>query len=237
MSARRLAKFTIGGVALVALLASAAIYFYPRVETAALSYNIRGVDVSAHQGSIDWRTLKTDQVSFAYIKATEGGDFVDTKFAINWRRSARAGLPHGAYHFLTQCQTGLVQARNFIAIVPREPDALPPAVDAEHMGPCTKGPTVRDIAAELEVFLDEVEHHYGKRPIIYTTSEFHDAYLSGRFPNEKFWIRSIFVSPNFRQNQWIFWQYHNKAVRQGVTGPVDLNAYRGTQAEFDALMK
>ena len=114
---------------------------------------------------------------------------------------------------------------------------LPHVVDAEHMGPCKKGPTVKDITAELEVFLDEVERHYGKRPIIYTTSEFHDAYLARLFPKERFWIRSIFVAPSFRQDQWIFWQYHNKAARQGVTGPIDLNAFRGTQAEFDALMK
>jgi len=96
---------------------------------------------------------------------------------------------------------------------------------------------VKDIVAELEVFLDEVERHYGKRPIIYTTQEFHDAYLVGLFPDERFWVRSLFFEPAFRQRQWIFWQYHNKGARAGVAGPVDLNAYSGTQPEFDALMK
>jgi len=222
-------------------LAAAHFFFgalaWTNLEPAAISYKIRGVDVSAHQGTIDWPKLKADKVAFAYIKASEGGDFNDQLFTVNWRAAAKAGVPHGAYHFLTQCQPGLAQAQNFVRTVPVEPDALPPAVDAEHMGPCTKGPQVKDIAAELEAFLAEVELHYGKRPIIYTTQEFHDAYLVGLFPDERFWIRSLFFEPGFRNSQWTFWQYHNKGQRAGIVGVVDLNAFRGTQAEFDALMQ
>jgi lysozyme len=43
------------------------------------------------------------------------------------------------------------------------------------------------------------------------------------------------IEPDFREAQWVFWQYHNRGRRAGVEGPVDLNAYRGTQAELDAL--
>lgn len=224
-------------VSIVGLAAGAAVVFYPRIEPSTEAYSVRGVDVSAHQGAIDWRVLEVDRVAFAFIKATEGGDFVDAEFANNWRRSARTDILRSAYHFLTQCQTGLTQARHFIATVPREPDSLPHVVDAEHMGPCRKGPAVKDIAAELKVFLDEVEAHYGKRPIIYTTQEFHDAYLTGLFPDERFWIRSLIVEPGFRQDQWLFWQYNNKGVRAGVKGPVDLNAFRGTLPELKALTK
>jgi lysozyme len=224
-------------VALLGLAAGAAVLAWPKLEPAAMSYKIRGVDVSAHQGTIDWAQLKADGVAFAYIKASEGGDFTDPEFANNWRAAAKAGVPRGAYHFLTQCRSGLDQARHFIRTVPREPDALPPVVDAEHMGPCTKGPQVKDIVAEIEVFLDEAELHYGKRPIIYTTQEFHDAYLAGLFPDERFWVRSLFFEPAFRKNQWTFWQYHNKGQRAGVKGPIDLNAFYGAQAEFDALMQ
>jgi lysozyme len=224
-------------VSVVGLATGAAVMFYPRMEPSTEAYSVRGVDVSAHQGAIDWRVLEVDRVSFAFIKATEGGDFVDAEFANNWRRSGRTDILRGAYHFLTQCQTGLTQARHFIATVPREAGSLPHVVDAEHMGPCRKGPTVKDIAAELDVFLDEVEAHYGKRPIIYTTQEFHDAYLVGLFPNERFWIRSLIVEPGFRRDQWAFWQYNNRGVRAGVKGPVDLNVFRGTPAELEALAK
>ena len=39
-----------------------------------------GIDVSAHQDGIDWRRVADDDITFAYIKATEGGDFTDDRF-------------------------------------------------------------------------------------------------------------------------------------------------------------
>jgi len=188
-----------------------------------------GVDVSHHQGAIDWRALAADDVAFAYIKATEGADHVDTRFAFNWREAAAAGLHRGAYHFFTLCQSGARQAANFIETVPREIGALPAAVDLEHMGPCRRGPTMTDIGAEARVFMDRLEAHYGVRPIVYTTREFHDAHLSA-MQGERFWIRSLGVEPRFRQREWIIWQHHNRGHKRGVSGPIDLNAFRGDAA-------
>ncbi len=195
---------------------------------------IQGVDVSWHQGAIDWRTLASDDVAFAYIKATEGADHVDQRFAFNWREAGDAGLYRGAYHFFTLCQPGARQASNFIAVVPRIDGALPPALDLEHMGPCREGPTMPDVIAEARVFLDRVEAHYGVRPIIYTTREFHDAHLA-ELSGERFWIRSIATPPNFRQRDWIIWQHHNRGHRRGVEGPIDLNAFRGDAAALAAF--
>lgn len=192
---------------------------------------IQGVDVSWHQGAIDWRTLATDDVAFAYIKATEGGDYVDPMFAANWRQAGEAGLYRGAYHFFTLCRPGAQQASNFIAVVPRVAGALPPAVDLEHMGPCREGATMPDVIAEAHTFMDRVEAHYGVRPIIYTTRQFHDAHLA-ELQGERFWIRSIATPPAFREDDWVIWQHHNRGHRRGVSGPVDLNAFRG---DADAL--
>ncbi len=191
----------------------------------------QGVDVSHHQGPIDWRTLAADDVAFAYIKATEGADHVDPRFAFNWREAAAAGLHRGAYHFFTLCQPGARQAAHFIDTVPREAGALPAAVDLEHMGPCRQGPTMSDVAEQARIFMDRVEAHYGVRPIIYTTREFHDAHLAG-VTGERFWIRSLGVEPRFRQREWVIWQHHNRGHKRGVSGPIDLNAFRG---DADAL--
>jgi lysozyme len=190
---------------------------------------VQGVDVSHHQGAIDWRTLAADDIAFAYIKATEGADHIDARFAFNWREAAAAGLYRGAYHFFTLCRSGASQAQNFIAVVPRDAGALPAAVDLEHMGPCRRGPTMTDVVGEARIFMDAVEAHYGVRPIIYTTREFHDAYLSD-VTGERFWIRSLGVSPRFRERDWIIWQHHNRGHKRGVSGPIDLNAFRGDAA-------
>jgi lysozyme len=208
---------------------------FSRIELAPLRYEVIGVDVSRHQGAIDWRMLAGSGVNFAYIKATEGAAFRDSHFAANWSESAIAGVPRGAYHFLTQCRTGADQAQNFIATVPRDPQALPHVVDAEHMGPCRNGPAVADVAQEIETFLMLVEAHYGRRPIIYTTFEFHDAYLQGRFAGERFWLRSILLPPQFGTRSWVIWQYHNRGRRPGIAGEVDLNAFNGSRPDFAAF--
>src|SRR5262249_10226101 len=87
----------IGGPLAAALLALAAPVAFGAWNPWAASYP-QGVDVSAHQGPIDWRTLSAN-ARFAYIKATEGADYVDPRFAFNWREAARVGMPHGAYHY------------------------------------------------------------------------------------------------------------------------------------------
>jgi len=195
---------------------------------------VQGVDVSHHQGAIDWRALASDDVRFAYIKATEGGDHVDTRFAFNWEQAGAAGLYRGAYHFFTLCQPGAAQAANFMAVVPSAPGALPHALDMEHMGPCREGTTISDVVGEMRIWLDLVEAHYGARPLIYTTREFHDAHLRD-VTGERFWIRSISVRPRFREHEWVVWQHHNRGHKNGVSGPIDLNAFRGDAAALAAF--
>src|SRR5262245_14980189 len=102
----------------------------------------QGVDVSAHQGRIDWDSLARAGVRFAYIKASEGASFVDPRFSANWRDAARAGVRRGAYHRFTLCRSPAAQAANFMRIVPRAGDAMPPAVDVENFQDCASRTSV-----------------------------------------------------------------------------------------------
>lgn len=219
-----------GGVGLGGALA------YPYIEPARLWYDVIGVDVSHHQGEIDWPRLARTDIVFAYIKASEGGDFRDRRFATNWMEARTAGVVRGAYHFFTQCRPGVEQARNFMAAVPPEEGTLPPVVDLEHLGPCRSGPQVADLVREIDTFLATLEEHYGRRPVLYTDAWFNAVYLQGHFVRETFWTRSIFLPPWFRTSQWLFWQYHHSGRRPGIDGPVDLNAFRGSRGAFDAFV-
>lgn len=210
--------------ALAALLVAAGGWYWSQT---AMGPHVNGVDVSHHQGAIDWRALARDDVHFAYIKASEGGDFVDPRFGENWDAALAAGLYVGGYHFFTLCRPGEDQALHFAATLKADgPRVMPPAVDLEHMGPCRKGPAISDVEGEVRAFLAAMERLYGVRPILYTTQEFHDAYLTG-LQNERFWLRSLFRKPGFRQDDWIIWQHHNRGTKRGVRGPIDLNSFRG----------
>jgi lysozyme len=206
------------------LLAAAGGWYWSQT---AIGPHIEGVDVSNHQGAIDWRALAADDVHFVYIKASEGGDFVDQRFAENWQAALAAGLYVGGYHFFTLCRSGVDQARHFAAVLPDDgPRVMPPAVDLEHMGPCRKGPTIENVEAEVQAFLAAMEQFYGARPILYTTREFHDAHITA-LRGERYWLRSLFRKPDFRENDWIIWQHHNRGSKRGVPGPIDLNSFRG----------
>ncbi|MFO0625291.1 MAG: GH25 family lysozyme [Polyangiales bacterium] len=194
---------------------------------------LTGVDVSHHQGRIDWSALAGTDVRFAYLKATEGGSHVDPRFRENWEGARAAGIPRGAYHFFTLCRPGVQQAANFLATVPADPDALAPALDLEHMGPCREGPAMTDVPREVGDFLARVEAARGRRPILYVTEEFHALHLRG-LRGERFWIRALFQRPDFRTEEWVLWQHHNRGRRRGVQGPVDLNALRGPLATLRA---
>lgn len=194
-------------------------------------YPLRGIDVSHHQGAIDWTAVARDDVAFAYLKASEGGDHRDRLFAENWRSARAAGVATGAYHFFTFCRSGAEQARNFIAAVPVEADALPPAVDLEFGGNCGARPDGAAMRVELDAFLIAVENAYAKPALLYVTPEFFDAYRES-LPARALWRRSIVRAPDARAS-WAVWQYHNRARVDGIVGPVDLNAYAGDKAAFE----
>ena len=225
---------------LLALLVLAAIFVYfawPYSDLIWFRYGVKGIDVSHHQGKIDWQALANSDIAFAYMKATEGGTFVDDQFAANWKAAKDAGLAVGAYHFFTQCKTGEEQAKSFLAQLPKDKDQLLPVLDAEKMEACSDGTTTIDVPKEVLSFLDAVERDAGCRPIIYTDANFDDVYLAGKFKTEKYWARSLFWPPDYREKNWVYWQYTELGQRRGVNTPLDLDIYRGRPADFAAFRK
>jgi len=201
------------------------------------AYPVQGVDVSHHQGPIAWTRLPKGAFAFAYIKASEGGDFVDPRFHENWQGARDAGLTVGAYHFFTLCKSGFEQAKNFIGLVPVEPGMLVPVVDLELGGNCATRPAQAAFLVELQHFMDLIAVTYGQRPILYTTYEFAEAYLPAELiRSERIWFRDVVRRPSGRfSGRWTFWQFANNGAVDGIGKRVDLNVFRGSPAEFRAL--
>ena len=200
-------------------------------------YRIHGTDVSKYQGDIDWQRVRASGTSFAYIKATEGGDVADERFADNWHGAARAGLPRGAYHYYYFCRTAAEQADWFISHVPSDGGALPAVLDMEwtHKSrTCTKRPAPETVRAEMEVYLERVARHYGKRPIVYTTVDFYHENDLGRMRGTDFWLRSVAGHPSaiYPNQKWAFWQYTGTGVVPGIAGNTDINVFAGTRPQW-----
>ncbi|MEZ5777890.1 MAG: GH25 family lysozyme [Paracoccaceae bacterium] len=196
-------------------------------------YPVHGIDVSRYQGNVDWPAVSRSGISFAYLKATEGGDHLDPSFAGHWRSAGRTGLPRGAYHFFYFCTPAADQARWFIRNVPREAGALPPVLDIEwnHRSPtCRTRPDAETVRAEVRTFQRIVGAHYGQRPVIYTTVDFWERNELARLSGEEFWLRSVAGHPSetYPGARWSFWQYTGTGVVPGIGPEVDINAFAGS---------
>ncbi|MGH1505843.1 MAG: GH25 family lysozyme [Acidimicrobiales bacterium] len=187
-----------------------------------------GVDVSNHQGDIDWQAVADDDIEFAYVKATEGGDFVDARFADNWREARAAGLEVGAYHFFTLCRPGAEQAANFLATVPPGEADLPPVIDLEFGGNCSARPAPDVLRAEVEVWIETVEAATGDDVVLYVMDDFDDRYgITDAFERDR-WERRILRRP---ERDWVFWQLSFFSQVDGIEGGVDLDVRRAPAAD------
>ncbi len=193
-----------------------------------------GIDVSHHQGVINWDKVSQNNIQFVFLKATEGGDFKDTRFQVNLKQASRTSLLVGAYHFFTLCRSGRDQAKNFIHSVDRKKIHLPPVIDLEFVGNCKKRPNQLQFDKELKDYIKKIENHYQKSPIFYTTYEFFEKYLNhSAYKKYTLWLRNIFSKPDTLKGwDWTFWQYSDNSRLQGIIGPVDMNLFKGSLQEL-----
>lgn len=196
-------------------------------------YPVRGVDVSSYQGVIDWKVLASQNLSFAFIKATEGSSHVDPYFSRNFEAAVKQGLRVSAYHFFSFQSMGKTQADNYIRTVEKKDNMLPPVVDFEfYSGMPNPLPPIEETRKQLSDLLSFLENYYGMKPIIYATKRSYKKYLKGYFDEYDFWMRDIYFEPSA---EWKFWQYSNRGLLNGYKGSekyIDLDVFNGTMDDF-----
>lgn len=232
------------GLALIGVLAACGANYYPAKGdnkphpgvARAHSLPIHGIDVSRHQGNIDWRAVAQAGTRFAYIKATDGGDYLDPNFRTNWDQARAAGIPRGAYHFVYWCRPAAEQVAWFAANVPAEPDALPPVLDLEwnNGSSCKHNLSREEVLEKVRVLLAGMEAHTGKVPVIYTDINFHRDVLEGVQIDNPMWLRSTAAQPDERYSNrpFTFWQYTQTGTVPGIRTEVDRNAWYGSESDW-----
>ena len=195
-------------------------------------YSLDGLDVSHHQGEIDWEKVDR-KYQFVFIKATEGDDFVDKRFYENAERIKGTQRVLGAYHFFHFNYGGLEQANNYINTVGNIID-LPPVVDFEFTGNPKRFDKQR-VYNELKICIDSLENYYGHKVIIYATRSTYIQFIKNNFDNP-IWYRSIMFPIGKSIKNVLFWQYHNSAIIEGINAKVDLNVFKGDILELKKLI-
>ena len=180
------------------------------------------MDVSHHQGEIDWERVRRDRIRFAYLKASEGSGFTDPRFLTNARAARAAGLRVGGYHYFSLCSPGAAQAEHFAQVLRSAPPrSMPPAIDLELLGNCADPPRRPELLAEVRAFIDVVERRTGREVVVYAYPEFEARYRFAPELQRRQWVRRIGSTPPARD--WFIWQKDDQAFIDGIDGTTDLN--------------
>lgn len=201
-------------------------------------FTIHGIDISHHNKFIKWENVKyiygfEDSLSFVFIKATEGGDHLDSLFTKNWNGSKKSSLLRGAYHYFKPGVDATKQAEWFIKNANLQVGDLPPVIDVEE----SRFGWGYSLEQEVLVMAELLEKRYGIKPIIYTTHNFYEIYFYGsEFLSYPFWIARYNYHHRISSlNFWQFWQHSEKGAVTGITDAVDLNVFFASKEELQAL--
>jgi GH25 family lysozyme M1 (1,4-beta-N-acetylmuramidase)/peptidoglycan hydrolase-like protein with peptidoglycan-binding domain len=211
-----------------------------RAEVELEAEYVLGIDVSHHNGAIEWSRVAAAGHRFAFCKATEGVHFEDPRFDDNWRGMRDAGLLRSAYHFADPTVDPREQAKHFFSVVGKlGPGDLPPVLDLEKVTSLSPGKTV-DFALRC---LEHIEALFDARPIFYTYPGYWGSALGGtdRLKDYLLWeahytsaAQPLSMTP---WRGWTLWQYTNKGRVPGIAGNVDVNRFRGGLDELRGLAR
>ena len=191
-------------------------------------YPVTGIDISKHTGKIDWEKIKKQNISFVYIKATEGQDYIDPNYYINLTHALKSNLKVGEYHFFRFNKSGKVQAENFLAHALHNPGKLTPVVDIEEWGNLPIYKSDKEIRRQINIFLLTVESVVGGKMIIYTNLDSYNRFIKGEFVHNPIWICTFNKNPKLPDNRnWLFWQHAHNGKLAGINGNVDINTFNG----------
>jgi lysozyme len=187
-----------------------------------------GIDVSEYQGKISWSYVDTIEnkypLHFVFIRATAGNDAVDRRFKRNWEGAKKNKMIRGAYHYYRPNENSLEQAALFIKTVRLQKGDLPPVLDIEKL---PKNQSMTNLKIGLRRWLQAIESHYKVKPIIYTGEKYYDDFLKEEFSDYLFWIANYNFYREEIQDDWLFWQFTERAAVPGIVGNVDVNIYNG----------
>jgi GH25 family lysozyme M1 (1,4-beta-N-acetylmuramidase) len=199
---------------------------------------IPGIDVSRHQGTIDWAQVAASGQRFVIAKATEGLLSVDPTYATDRAGAMAAGLVFGAYHFARpdlHPNDPMGEADHFVDTAQLGPGNIVPVLDLERSGDLTQA----QLTAWILAWLGEVTARTGVRPMVYTSpngwaNRTGDTTAVADAGYTLLWIANWFVSQptvpanEWQGNGWVFWQYSNCGTVPGIQGCVDLDWYKSS---------
>ncbi len=238
-------------VLLRAVAAASLVATMTAMEAGTAHAEMVGPDVSSHQHdhghSLNWGAIRwVGGASFAFIKATEGGDYSNPKFQADIAAARRHGLIRGTYHFARPSgrnhreitRDATAEADHFSRTIGslEGPGNLAPVLDLEDAGKLKPS----QLSHWVGTWLRRVSASTGRTPIIYTGVKFWRERMgnSSAYTGHPLWLAQYGVRKPTLVGGWksyTFWQYTNAGQMTGTGGPTDLSVFNGSDAQLTAM--
>jgi lysozyme len=193
-------------------------------------FKVVGIDLSHHNKVQNWNKVEKN-ISFCFIKATEGSNFKDPKFRSYWNECKKRNIPCGAYHFFKPGVPAVKQFNNFKKTVSLGKGDLPPVLDVE-LKECDMD--------EVNKWLKLAESYYGVKPIIYSDYFFYKILMERKMDSDyPLWLylnKNCKLRPSFNNADFIFWQYDQRGKLEGIAGDVDFNTFISDSKKLESIL-
>ncbi|MFM6934703.1 MAG: glycoside hydrolase family 25 protein, partial [Flavobacteriales bacterium] len=193
-----------------------------------------GLDISHHQGNVDWDSLATSKhpIQFIFIRATNGSHILDREFHRNWEESRGKSFLRGVYHYYRPNQNSTTQFNFFKSHVYLRKGDLPPVLDLEENSWFGRENLLRGVKNWLSL----AEKQYGVKPIIYTNLDFYLRYFNSKdFKKYHFWIAAYSGRHRVSDIPWAFHQFTEDIYVKGIEGNVDGDDFNGDRKALEKL--
>lgn len=191
---------------------------------------IKGIDVSAWQGKIDWKTVADYGMGFAILRITEAGNVVDSQFENNLAGCNKYNIPVGVYKYSYAMTIAEIQreARKVVSILNGRRIQFPVFLDLEYNNQRSLGS--ESIHKMADAFREIVEVA-GYKFAIYCNVDWYENVICSHLKKYDFWIARYpanddgWLQERLRPDFGVGWQYSSKAKIPGISGTVDRNVF------------
>lgn len=218
------------GAALVVAALAVMVYRHYRPNVNVDRYPIRGIDVSKHNGHIDWERVANQGVRFVYIKASEGATYRNPLFEEQYAGATRAGLKVGAYHFFRMNRSGAAQAEHFARTIGKRRFDMPIVIDVEESRD-NQGVQRDSVVEQLKLMASTLENK-GHQVMLYTNGNGYRSFYQGRLDQYDLWLSAFKAPERIAYIGHRIQQYSHWGSLDGVEGDVDLNVFVGSERQW-----
>lgn len=178
-----------------------------------------GIDISHHQGTIDWSKMNGDKrPDFVFLKTTEGTHFTDNRFEDYKEHLIKLAIPFSGYHFMRFNKNGEDQANYFLRKAQPKKGQLIPVVDIEYQ----RHLYTDEIAQRnIDLFMETIRSAIGVYPIVYCEEKYYHKYLKKKYKGKIIlWIANYKRMPT---SAWDIWQKTDKFQHPSFKKRIDYN--------------